>query len=143
MRGVDSLTVKSRPWNFVPCKALMTAAADSSGTSTKPKPRLLWVLWSRPMRALITLLNGLTSLVRSAAVIVKGRLPKYNILLMFLEFPYWQCTHFGSDVQVTLQGYCSSYALHIRSISRILASWAFFISQMDNEESFILYGMMS
>ena len=40
-RGVDLFTVRFRPWNRVPFKAVMIAWAAWSGTSTKPKPRLL------------------------------------------------------------------------------------------------------
>src|SRR5215207_8593082 len=64
----------------------MTARAAWSGTSTKPKPRLLWVFLSSPIRALMTSPNGLTSLVSSAAVVVKGRFPIYNILLISCVF---------------------------------------------------------
>src|SRR6266487_1079526 len=56
------------------------------------------------MRALMTSANGLTSLVSSAAVVVKGRLPKYNILLIFLNYPCPQCTHFAPDAQARLCG---------------------------------------
>ena len=51
------------------------------------------------MRALMTSPNGLTSLVSSAAVVVKGRFPTYNILLIFLDFPYGQCTQIEVDAQ--------------------------------------------
>src|SRR5690349_19160342 len=78
----------------------MIALAAWSGTSTKPKPRLLWVFLSSPIRALMTSPNGLTSRVSSAAVVVKGRFPIYNILLIFLGFPCWQCTQIAADAQV-------------------------------------------
>src|SRR5512145_2913575 len=78
----------------------MTARAAWSGTSTKPKPRLLWVFLSSPMRALMTSPNGFTSWVSSAAVVVKGRFPIYNILLILLDLPCWQCTQIVADAQV-------------------------------------------
>src|SRR5215207_7727591 len=40
------------------------------------------------------------SLVNSAAVVVNGRLPIYNILLIVLAFPFWQCTQIEPDAQV-------------------------------------------
>src|SRR5689334_23386943 len=78
----------------------MTARAAWSATSTKPKPRLLGVFLSSPIRALMTSPNGLTSRVSSAAVVVKGRFPIYNILLILLGLSCSQCTQIAVDAQV-------------------------------------------
>ena len=71
-----------------------------------------------PVRSVMTSPNGLTSLVSSAAVVVKGRFPIYNILLIFLSFPCWQCTQITVDVQVIFRADLTDHSHFVTRLDR-------------------------